>query len=324
MFGFFIVLLASVFFCFQNVIVRVLFNEYAVFGWLQTGGFVAPTMQNSFLLLVMRMVLIVPLMGVVAQQLYPPIWKEIRQLGQGDRRRSLLHALGGGGLMFLYLVLLYVSIGLIPTGIALTLFFTYPVFTALLSWRLFGSRPTLFRWSIMGLVVLGSALTMPYAESSSEANWSGIGLALASGLAYAFYSVNAQKSFETIHPVPFTWMSFSMTLVLSGLCLMIGLGSIGPGFLDSGETESLQWMPLWIGGLLSAIATCLGHLLYNSGIRLIGATSAAMIGASNPALTVLLAWFAIQERLNAIQLLGVLIVTLSVASLSREPRPSKA
>jgi drug/metabolite transporter (DMT)-like permease len=36
-----------------------------------------------------------------------------------------------------------------------------------------------------------------------------------------------------------------------------------------------------IRGLLSAIATFVGHLLNNFGIRLIGATSASMIGASN-------------------------------------------
>jgi drug/metabolite transporter (DMT)-like permease len=45
-----------------------------------------------------------------------------------------------------------------------------------------------------------------------------------------------------------------------------------------------------------------------------------MIGASNPALTVILAWLTIQETLNSLQLVGVVIVTLSVALLSREHR----
>lgn len=38
-----------------------------------------------------------------------------------------------GVLMFLYLALLYISIGMSPAGLALTLFFSYPVFTDLLS-----------------------------------------------------------------------------------------------------------------------------------------------------------------------------------------------
>ncbi|MCG8366037.1 MAG: DMT family transporter, partial [Pseudanabaenales cyanobacterium] len=274
MLGFLIVLLSSVIFCFQNVIVRVLFNQHTILGIFQTGGFVSPTLQNSFLLMFMRMLLVVPLMACLASTLYPPTWKDIRQLGQVTHRLSLLQSLLGGVLMFLYLALLYVSIGLIPTGVAMTLFFTYPVFTALFSWRLFGSRPSRFRWGVMGLVAIGGALTMPHFQTTANSySWLGVIFGFASGVTYALYSVNAQKSFETIHPVPFTWISFATTLGLSAACLLIW----------QGQNAQLAWIPLWIGGLLSALVTFAAHLLNNFGIRLIGATSASMISASNPA-----------------------------------------
>jgi len=312
--GFLIVLLASFFFCFQNVIVRVLFNEQTLLGVFHTGGFVAPTLPNSFLLLFMRMVLVVPLMAVLAGRLYPSTWKDIGQLREPEQRPRLLRAIAGGMLMFLYLALLYVSMGLIPVGIAITLFFSYPVFTALFSWRWFGDRPTLFRWSVMGLVLLGSALTLPHVDpSASHTSVIGIITGVASGVAYALYTVVAQKSFETLHPVPFTWLSFLTALVLSGVSLLF--------WHEHGA--SLPWLPLWIGGLLSAIVTFAGHLLNNFGIRLIGATSASMIGASNPALTVVLAWLTIQETLNGLQIAGVVMVTLSVALLGREKSVSK-
>ncbi len=311
MLGFLIVLLASVFFCFQNVIVRVLFNEHTILGVFQTGGFVTPNLQNSFLLMFMRMLLVVPLMAFLAPTLYPPTWKDIRQLWDVEQRTLLLQSVGCGFLMFLYLALLYISIGLIPTGIALTLFFTYPVFTAVFSWRLFRNRPTLFRWGVMGLVLLGSFLTMPHANTmTDDHSLIGVITGITSGITYALYTVIAQKSFETLHPVPFTWISFATTLVLSSASLLIW----------NVHDAQLVWVPLWIGGLLSAIATFAGHLLNNFGIRLIGATSASMIGASNPALTVILAWLTIQETLKGLQLVGVVIVTLSVALLSREHR----
>lgn len=310
MLGFCIVLLASIFFCVQNVVVRVLFNEYPVFGLMQTGGFVEPTLSNSFLLMAMRMLLVVPLMGLMAPRLHAATWKDIGQLRRPEQRPLLLQCLGGGLLMFLYLALLYVSIGLIPTGIALTLFFTYPAFTALFCWRFFGDRPSLFRWCIMAAIFIGSALTMPYSTSATGYSWVGIGMGLASGMAYALYTVIAQKSFETFNPVPFTWLSFAIALILSGLCLLLWVG----------PAEPLPWAALWIGGLLSAIVTFAGHLMTNFGIRQIGATMTAMLAATNPALTVALAWFAIQERLNGLQLTGVLLVTLSVALLSQEGR----
>ena len=314
MLGFLIVLLSSAFFCIQNVIVRVLFNEQTVLGMFPTGGFVAPTLPNSFLLMFMRMLLAVPLMAVLAVRLYPPTWKEIGQLRHSEQRSTLQRAIAGGVLMFLYLALLYVSMGLIPVGIAITLFFAYPVFTALFSWRLFGDRPTLFRWSVMGLVLLGSILTLPHTSAAVEqTTLIGILTGVASGITYALYTVVAQKSFETLHPVPFTWLSFLITLVLSGVSLLF--------WREHGT--ALPWLPLWIGGLLSAIVTFAGHLLNNVGIRMIGATSASIIGASNPALTVVLAWLMIQETLNGLQMTGVAIVMLSVALLGREKQLEK-
>lgn len=307
--GFLIVLLSSLLFCFQNVIVRVLFSEQSILGLFETGGFVTPTLQHSFLLMFMRMLLGVPIMACIAPKLHPPMWHDIKQLREGAHWKLLLQSLGAGLLMFLYLALLYISIGMIPTGIALTLFFTYPAFTALFSWRWFGNRPTLFRWSIMAVVLLGSFLTMPAYDSAAEtSNWLGITTGLTSGITYALYTVVAQKSFEQLHPVPFTWISFTTTLILSGVSLLVW-------HLNDAE---IPWLPLWIGGFLSALFTFSAHLMNNFGIHRIGATAAAMIGASNPALTVILAWFTIQETLNSLQIVGVGIVTLSVALLTLE------
>jgi drug/metabolite transporter (DMT)-like permease len=306
--GFVLVLLSSVFFCIQNVVVRILFAEQPLLGMGMTGGYLTPTLHNSFLLLLLRMLLAVPLMGLLATRLYPSIWREVTALGRRSQRRALLHAIAGGGLMFAYLALLYVSIGLIPTAIALTLFFTFPLFTALLSWRFFGQRPSAVRWGIMATILMGSALTIPVEQWQGDGSLWGIFLGVASGVAYALYTVNAQKSFDYLHPLTYTWVSFALTLVFAALFLGVWPGD---------EATGLAWGPIWIGSLISGIVTFAGHMLYNSGIKYIGATTAAMIGSANPALTVVLAWVAIRETLNAIQLLGVSIVTVSVSSLSR-------
>ena len=311
--GFLIVLLSAFLFCFQNVIVRILFHDQLLFGVFPTGGFLTPTLQHSFLLMFMRMLIGVPLMAALAPRFYAPIWQDIAQLRQPQQRPVLGQAMICGCLMFFYLMLLYVSIGMIPTGIALTLFFTYPAFTALLAWKWFGKRPTLFHWIVMTLILLGSFLTMPQAEFSQGGNHLiGIVCGITSGVAYAFYTVIAQKSFEQLHPMPFTWISFATTLALSAGSLLIW----------HLQDPQIPWTPLWIGGFLSALVTFSGHLINNFGIRLIGASTAAMIGATNPALTVVLAWLTIQETLNGLQILGVSIVTCSVALLSLQRSPS--
>ena len=311
MLGFAIVLLSSLCFCVQNVIVRVLFNSHSLFGLVQTGGFVTPTLPHSFLLMFLRMLWAVPLMAVLASKLYAPTWSEMQRLCQKEHRSSLGQGLIGGGLMFLYLALLYISVGLLPTGIAMTLFFTYPVFTAFFSWQWFGQRPTGFRWTVMGTVLFGGMLTLPYAAiAPGSQDTMGILTGIGSGIAYALYTTNAQRSLESIHPVPFTWISFTTTLILSAASFPFW----------QLQAAQLDWQPLWVGALLSALATFGGHLFKNIGIRSIGATPAATISASNPAFTAILAWVAIQEHLNGLQWIGIAIVTLSVALLSQERR----
>lgn len=307
--GLLIVLVSAVFFCFQNVIVRILFTQQQLFGIWAVGGFVPPTLAHSLLLLLLRMLWVVPLMAVMANYFYGGTWREIHQLLAPKQRQTLWGAMGCGVLMFLYLVLLYIAISLIPTGIAITLFFTYPIFTALLAWRLFNDAPSAFRWTMISMTLIGTLLTVPYTYQGDGHNVGlGVATGIASGFAYAGYTVFAQKTLHHLHPVPFTWISFVMTLLLSALSLILWHPAEG----------SLPWFPLLFWSLLSALFTCAGHVLNNWGIHLIGASRAAIIGATNPALTAVLAGLTIQETLNGLQLLGVFVVTFSVALLNYE------
>lgn len=289
---------------------RVLFSEHLVVSLFLLGGYVKPDLQNSFLLMFMRMLLVVPLMASLAFKLYPSAQKEFQDLFRRDRLDVLTQALGCGVLMFIYIASLYIAIGLIPTGIAMTLFFTYPVFTALLAWRFFGDRPTLFRWLVMGIILVGGVLTIPQSSGGYSSNSIAIGIfaSVSSGIVYAFYNVIAQKCLEKFHPVPFTWISFASTLLLSGVSLLIWPPA----------STQLDWTPLWIGSIFSGLVSFIGHTLNNLGIRMIGATKASIIGSSSPAMTALVAWATINETFNVIQILGIGIVTLGIALLSAE------
>lgn len=260
----------------------------------------------------MRMLLVVPLMASVAFKIYPSAHKEIQSLFRQERRDVMLQSFGCGVLMFMYITLLYIAIGLIPTGIALTLFFTYPVFTALLSWRFFGDalRPTSFSWLVMGIILLGGVLTVPQSSLTHSSNTIALGIcaSVIAGIFNAFYNVLAQKCLEKFHPVPFTWISFASTLLLSGVSLLF----------FSPPSAQLDWTPMWIGSIFSGLVSFIGHTLNNLGIRTIGATTASIIGASSPAMTALVAWATISETLNVIQCVGIGIVTLGIALLSRE------
>ena len=313
MLGYGLVLLAGLCFTLQNVIVRVLFNQVDLFGRLSTGGFVAANLPNSFLLLFMRTAVGVPLMAILLPTLYPKTWSDIRQLGHRSQRPQLKLALAGGLLMFLYLALLYVAIGQIATGIALTLFFTFPVFTALFSWIWFGTPPSWFQGGIMVLIFLGSWLTLPHQASATVESWLGVIFGLASGVTYALYTVVAQKSFEHFHPVPFTWISFGLNPgVVRRLVCWSGMARWNP----------YPGRPCGLGDCCLRFPPSLAICSTTSVFAWWGLTAAALLGAANPAFTALFAWISLQEQLSTLQIMGIGLVVTSVAALSTR-KPAK-
>lgn len=68
----------------------------SIFVLFQIGGYVVPTLENSFLLMLMRMVLVVPLMASLAGKLYPRNWQGLRELSHPKSRHLLRRSLGGG------------------------------------------------------------------------------------------------------------------------------------------------------------------------------------------------------------------------------------
>lgn len=144
MLGILTVILSAFILTLHNLTVRVLFSEHLILGLFLVGGYVKPDLPNSFLLIFMRMLVVVPAFAFIIFKLYPSVWNELKELFRREKRDVFVQAIGCGVLMFIYIAILYLAIGLIPTGIAITLFFTYPIFTSLLYWKFFWPSPDTF------------------------------------------------------------------------------------------------------------------------------------------------------------------------------------
>ncbi|MEO1637529.1 MAG: DMT family transporter, partial [Cyanobacteria bacterium J06631_9] len=123
-----------------------------------------------------------------------------------------------------------------------------------------------------------------------------------------------QKSRRTLHPVPFSLVTFVVVALLGSLSLL---------FMPPVSVSAQAWQPILLVTLFSAVITVTAYVLNNSGIRLIGASLTALISASTPALTALFAWLALQETLQLQQILGIALVTIGVATLSMKTKSMK-
>lgn len=325
--GFVMILLSTIALSLHNVVVRIIANPSNVFDGWQVGGYIQlNTIGNSLLILWMRMLIVVPLMAILAGFLYPTAWKDIKAFCLSKDRALLVTVVGSGFFLFLSQVLIYISIAQVGPAVAVTILFMYPLVTIPLAWLLFSDRPTLLRFAVMLGILLGIICTayprLTTAVASSGNVSLGVVSALISGVAFAFYLISMQISFRKLHPVPVSLIQFAAIFVLTSLSL--ALFGAEQGLL--GLQLDVNVLPesrlgLITSGIILGALTLAGYLLNNFGVRFMGAAMASIVASSGPVLTALLAFWVIpsdQTRLQPIQILGILIVTLGVSALSFE------
>ncbi len=316
--GFILVLLSTVALSVHNVIVGIIGFPSSILGRFPTGGFINIThIGNSLLVLWIRMMSVLPLLAIVAKALYPPVWTDLRKVLLARDRRPLLMAIASGFSLFLSQVLIYIAIGQIGPGVAVTILFMYPIITVPLAWILFGDRPTSVRIGAMLTIALGVILAAwpRIFASTNTVSWLGVGIAVLSGVAFAFYLIFIGIAFqERVAPVPASLIQFATIFVLCSLSLMLPV-DLGVQVLASKQQGLL------IGGMILGVLTLLGYLLNNFAIRSMGAARASIVSSIGPAMTAIMAMLIVpspKNFLQGVQVAGILLVTLAVAALSLE------
>ena len=303
-----------------NVCLRILIksrNPREIFGLFEVPGVVTAGFGNSLLILLMRLIVVMALMPILATFLYPSVWKDIRRLFQSGDRVLWSKVLGSAFFLFLSQVLIYLAIGNIPAGIAITIFFIYPIITVLGSWVLFGARPsTVGLLAIFGitagLILAGwPSFVAPAPGGGNVAV--GVTAALCSGITFAGYVLLTQMAGGKLHPIPFSLVNFAAIFVFSALSLWVPLSENFAPSIDQNV-----WPGLIVGGVILGVLTLFSYLLNNFAIRYAGAALASVIGTLGPAMTALFGFVIINEKLQPVAILGMAVVTLSVAAMSVE------
>ncbi|WP_017318186.1 EamA family transporter [Mastigocladopsis repens] len=321
--GIILLVLSTVASALYNIVIKVIFLPGSqIFGVFDVERVISPTLGNSLLILMLRMLVVVPLMLVLAPILHSRVWQDLQYLGDSIRgnssnptaKRVLVLSIVSGCFLFLSQVLIYLAIGQVPTGVAIALFFVYPVISGLLSWSLFGDRLTFFSFGAMAAIGLGELLVLGSSSSTVMRNIPlGSIAAIASGTAFAFYLIFSRKCAAKLHPVSFTLINFATMLFLSVFGLILPLPTNW-----NLQLNPAYFLELVLCAFLLGVLTLFSYLLNNFGIRKIGASRSAIIGATIPVITGILAGLIIQETLQIEQVLGVLLVTFGAAAFCFE------
>ncbi|WP_414541203.1 EamA family transporter [Nostoc sp. CCY0012] len=324
--GFLLVVLSAVVSSLYNVAIKgMFFKAYDNLGVLEIQGLISPTLGNIFLILTLRLLVVVPLMILLAPMMHPQVWQDMQNLVTSTRGSStsnsslktqkfLQLSIASGCFLFVSQVLIYLAISQVATGMAIALFFVYPIVSGIFSWLLFRDQPTGFRAAAIGAIFCGELLVIGGSAGIGTANFIlGISTAILAGVAFACYVILTRVCAAKIHPVSFTLINFSTMFILSFIGLMLPL----PRDLSLAVDQS-KLLELVLSAFILGVLTLVGYVLNNVGIRKLGALRSAIIGAGVPILTVVFAGLILQETLAIMQIMGVLFVTFGVAAYSFE------
>ncbi|MFO8192598.1 MAG: DMT family transporter [Bacillota bacterium] len=209
----------------------------------------------------------------------------------------------GYGLMMLILVASY---NYIPTGLATTLHFVYPI--AIMIGSIFIFKEAVDWKSITALIfsVVGIYFLTGF-NSLQSLNIFGVSLALVSGVLYAYYVLTIARSSlrEVSAFVIAFYISFFNTLILLVVCAFTGdlqLNITYTGFLSILS--------------LSLISGFVGMVAFHAGLKIIQATTASILSTFELITSLLVGVFLLAEVLAWYHILGSMLIIFSVITVT--------
>ena len=207
---------------------------------------------------------------------------------------------------------LFFSYEFIPSGLATTLVYLYPVVVALIMvfLRFYPSWQT---W-ISIIATFGGILLLSSPSAGASIKLPGIFLAVASALSYAFYLVIVNRS-KRIRDV--SEHTLTLYALLTGTLLFALMRTMQGGNLLEGVNAPADWGHL-LG--LAVVPTMLSMLTLALSSRYIGPTKTSILGVFEPLTAILIGTILFGESLTLKMVAGILVCVAAVVFMILRPR----
>lgn len=202
----------------------------------------------------------------------------------------------------------FMGLQYISAGLERLVLFLYPTMTVLMTAVIFKRPINGMTWAAIAISYIGMALVVwPDIHHASEHLALGMVLVFGSALAYASYLVGSGEIIQRIGANRFT----GITLSFSCLCCALHFLLVNPL-----SALVVSHRVLGLGITLAIVCTVLPATLLANGIKRIGASKAALIGAVGPVATLYLGYSVLNETLVGIQMGGTALVLTGVLLVS--------
>lgn len=211
-------------------------------------------------------------------------------------------------------LLMYLAMQEISAGIASMLLYMCPVYVCIF-FMVTGIRKIGLANKISMVMAFVGAFMVLNLFSVGEMRFSAFGILLSviSGMTYAFYSVFADLKLRMIRTETFL---FYMYLVATSFMWILNPDIlINPPELESSKTLATI--------IFLALLQVMPMALLNLGIRAIGSNRATIIATAELPFTLILAFFLLNETMNLVQIVGIVMIVISILVLNMKKTPKK-
>lgn len=228
------------------------------------------------------------------------------------RRRSLAISLRDVPLVVLLGVLfafssvfMFMAFDYMPTGLVSTMYFVYPVITALIMSLFFRERMTWVR--LLSLVLALGGIAMLYVSDGDERiSLFGVALTFAAALVYALYIIITNKS--RIRKVPSSTLAF-WSLAVGTVVFFVRADC---GMALQAVPSIKAWGFILMLAIVPTVVSCTALVL---SIRFVGSTVTSILGASEPVTAVLCGTLVFAEPMSWRIFFGIVTIIVAVLVL---------
>ncbi len=192
------------------------------------------------------------------------------------------------------------------TGIAMVIFFCYPVFVTLFAWVTTNWKMNKYTAASLFAILLG--LTLLQGEGTHAFNFFGILLAIISGLSYAIYVISSKH-----HTQNFDSELLTFLVCLGNSIIFLIIACTTKSFLI--PTSLHAWLYI---GAIGIIATALPIQLLLDGIKHVTPIKASILSVLEPVVTLLVGVLLLHESMCSLQTIGVMIILLGALLIQFE------
>ncbi|MFV5695007.1 EamA family transporter [Flavobacterium sp. LB3P122] len=199
----------------------------------------------------------------------------------------------------------YLAVKYIPVSIAIVLLMQTVWMGVLFEMILEKKIPSTQKIVSVIIVLLGTALATNLIQSEVELDWRGIVLGLLAATSFTTTMFTANR------------VATHISSAQRSLYMLLGGAIIVAGFAIATQTTAFNFEIFMKWGIVLALfGTVIPPLLFNAGFPLTGIGLGSIVSALELPVSVLMAYFLLSEKVNAIQWFGIVLIILAIVIMN--------